>query len=141
MINDDNTKNDLVVDTISGQTLNLSLIGDRVVILLDKATDHTTTESGILIPLSELSETDGGRLTTRTSSQQYLMSGTVVGMSKFSSLKFEEQHTSITNGDRVYLSKSAVSPAYQFFPERSNLVIDFTGYICVPHTLIEAKIN
>lgn len=141
MKNENNTKNDLVVDTTNGEKITLTLTGDRVVVLLDKATDHTVTESGILVPLSELAETDGGRLTTRTSSQQYLMSGMVVGMSKFSSLKFEEQHTPVTTGDRVYLSKSAVSPAYQFFPERSNLVIDFTGYICVPHTLIEAKIN
>lgn len=119
----------------------LTLLGDRVVILLDKANDHTVTESGILVPLAELTETDGGRLTTRTSSQQYLMMGTVIALSEFSSSKFKEQSSPIAVGDRVYLSKAAVSPTYQFYPERNSLVIDFTGYICVPHTLIEAKIN
>ncbi len=116
---------------------NLTLLGDRVIILLDKAQDHTKTEHGILIPLNELAETDGGKITTRTSSKMYLSKGTVLSLSATSKEKLPELNVN----DRVYVTETANSPSYQFFPNRDRLVQDFEGYICIPHVLIEAKIN
>jgi len=120
---------------------NIELIGDRVWIKLDEAQDHTTTESGILIPLNELTETDGGRVTTRPSDKKHLLKGTVVALSAYAATKFKELETSLSPGDKVYISKNAINAAYAFYPIRNALVIDFTGDICIPHTLIEAKIN
>ena len=120
---------------------NIELIGDRVWIKLDEAQDHTTTSTGILIPLNELTETDGGRITTRPSDKKHLLKGTVVALSPYASTKLNELSTTLLPNDRVYISKNALNSAYAFYPVRDALVIDFTGDICIPHTLIEAKIN
>lgn len=129
------TKRDMVNDTT-----NIQLIGDRVLIQLDLAEDHTITDSGIVIPLAELTETDGGRITTRTSNQTFLYKGTVVNISEYAKSKFREYGVEVNVNDRVFISKNALSPAHQFFIDRDKLVLDFTGMVCIPHTLIEAKI-
>lgn len=120
---------------------NIELIGDRIWVKLDEAEDHTTTESGILIPLNELTETDGGRVTTRPSDKKHLSKGTIVAIAPYAARKLADLDASLSPGDKVYISKMAITASYQFYPKRDALVIDFSGDICIPHTLIEAKIN
>lgn len=119
----------------------IDLIGDRIWIKLDEATEHTTTESGILIPLNELTETDGGRVSTRPSSKKHLLKGTIIQMSNFAAKKLTELDTTLKEGDKVYVSKNVAHAGYEFDAKRNALVVDFTGDICIPHNLIEAKIN
>lgn len=115
---------------------NFELLGDRVLIKLDEHPSHTTTESGIVIPQFEATTTDGGKPTSTLSKMKYLYQGTVIQLSPYA----QEKLPSITPSTRVYITPSALSPAYQFFLDRSKLVIDFDGHICIPHTLIEAKL-
>lgn len=117
-------------------TQQFELLGDRVLIKLDEHPQHTTTESGIVIPQFEAATTDGGKPTAILSKMKYLYQGTVVALSKYA----QEKLPSITPSTRVFIVPSTLSPAYQFFMDRSKLVIDFDGHICIPHTLIEAKI-
>lgn len=131
------TKKDLVLDIESKFTL----IGDRVLILLDEAQGHTVTESGITIPLNELVATDSGRMSTETSAQKHLASGTIISVGTTASQKLTDANISLAALDRVYVAPSALSKGYYFFPDRTKLVQDFNGYVCIPHTLIEAKIN
>jgi len=109
-----------------------TFLGDRVWVKLDKATDHTTTKSGIVIPLSELTETDGGRITTRPSGRTHLSQGTVMGISKLAST-----NTGIKVGDRVYVAERVVTRDYQFFPSRDQLVQEFDGDILISYNYIE----
>lgn len=119
-----------------------TLLGDRVVVLLDEMQDHTRTDSGILIPKNELAETDGGKVTTRTSGDKHLPQGTVIAVSSYSNSKFEEMNGfALVPGDRVYVTKTALSQSYYFYPDRTKMIQDFDGHVCVPHILIEAKLT
>lgn len=115
----------------------ITLLGDRVLIKLDKAVDHTLTESGILLPRTELAETDGGKLTTRLSNKNHLPQGTIILMSK----KAQELLSEVSINDKVYVADHALNTSNYFYPDRTKLVQEFEGYICIPHILIEAKLN
>lgn len=115
---------------------NITLLGDRVIILLDKLEDHTTTDAGIVVPFFQNIESDGGRPDTKVSNLKYLSKGTIVAMSDYAKEKLPQ----LSPSTRVFVNPSAVSPSYQFFHKRNGLVEEFEGYIVVPHTLIEAII-
>lgn len=118
---------------------NMTLLGDRTLILLDKEED-TTTQSGIIIPKMKLKETDGGKLRSEPDSDYYTLQGTILNMSSYASEKLSEIKSPLSIGDKVLVSKTAKQEGFQFFPDRSKLVQYFKGIICLPHTLIEAKI-
>lgn len=120
---------------------NFTLLGDRILVQLDQQPDHTHLSSGIVVPLLDNVESDGGRPIVKTSSLQYLSSGTVISMSPLSSKRLEESLVPLQVGDRVYVPLHCVSPQYQFLMNRSSLFSSFTGVICVQSALIEAKIN
>lgn len=117
----------------------IQLLGDRTVILLEEAKDHTVTSGGITVPLSTVYETDGGRLATKTSARKHLSKGKIVLMSPLAETKLKESIPDIKIGDTVYVPEGAHSTAYQFYPSKNALVLDYKGYICVPHSLIEAR--
>lgn len=124
------------------EKINFDLIGDRILIKLDQALDHTVTESGIVIPLSKLAESDGGRVVTELSKQKHLPQGTVVSIGKQATKKLEELSETLSVGDRVYVSAQVFnSKSYDFAIDRSQLLSDNDGHVCVPHVLIEAKIK
>lgn len=118
-------------------------MGDRVLVQLDKAEDHTVTTKGIIVPLSELSQKDSGGYTTVTSPRKYLAQGTVLHVSKLAS---EHLAKSIDNpnqiiGKKVLLTEHAVSNSFAFYEDKSSLVRDFEGLVAIPHNLIEAVLN
>lgn len=115
----------------------LTLLGDRVVVQLDELADHTITDAGIVVPLFQNIESDGGRPDTKVSNLKYLPKGTIVNISQFAKERLPE----LNIGDRVFVVPSVVAPAYQFFSKRNGLVENFEGTISIPHTYIEAKIN
>ena len=117
------------------------LIGDRVVIALDKQDSHTKTSSGLEIPLYYNTESDGGKPIAKVSDKRYLAKGTIHAISSYSASKLQELGVHLSVGDRVYINHATVSPNYQFFEHREQLVQDFEGLICVSHLHIEAKIN
>lgn len=116
---------------------NITLLGDRVVIQLDKMLDHTITSSGVMVPNTELTETDGGKLTTRLSNKSHVPQGTV----QLLSAKAQELLPELKIGDKVFVAQHSLNSSNYFYPDRTKLIQDFEGYICIPHTLIEAKIN
>jgi len=120
---------------------NINLIGNRVLILLDKEPEHTTTSSGLLIPQFTYEETDGGKLKAKASDLTYLSQGTVVSISTYAKDLLSRENTDLNVGDRVYVSTNAVSPQYQFFLDRSTKILSFDGYIAIPTSLIEAIIK
>lgn len=132
-------KKGLDPDTIS----NIELLGDRILVLLDNAQDHTTTSSGLIVPLNDIVETDGGRLKTETSKRKHLTSGTVVLIAEQAASKLQDTKSNIKVGDKVYVTEMVGKnvSSYQFFVDRSKLVQDFSGLVCIPHIMIEAKIN
>lgn len=135
-MNQENLRNDLDhgIDKFT-------LIGDRILVLLDEAKGHTITESGIEIPLNDVVATDSGRATTETSNHKHLNRGVVLLVGALAAKKLEEQEFTIKPGDKVYVNPSAQQKNFYFFPSREVLVQDFKGYVCIPNTLIEAKIN
>lgn len=121
--------------------LPFQLLGDRILIQLDELPDHSVTPLGIHVPHFLNIETDGGRPDVKVSNLKHVPKGTILAMSPLAAKKLEEQASSLRPGDKVFVVSSAVSPSYQFFPTRDQIVQDFTGIICVPHSLIEAKLN
>lgn len=126
-----------------GTINSLSLIGDRVLIMLDEALDHTKLDSGIIVPLNTIVEKDSGRLGTELSKRKHLTKGTIISLSPTSASKLEELQIPLQAGDRVYVNEMVMKTpsSYQFFINRDKLVQDFDGVVCIPHVLIEAKIN
>lgn len=131
----------------TGEILNelnqkVTILGDRILIKLDEAQDHTVTESGIAIPLNEVYETDGGRLKTRTSDRKHLAQGTVLAIGDQAVENLAKLNIILGKKDKVFLSHTALNQkAFYFFTRRDKLVQDFDGLIAIPHTLIEAKYN
>lgn len=115
----------------------IELLGDRVWVKLEQVKSHTTTESGIVIPLNELTETDGGRVTTRASNRKHLSRGVIIKMSA----KAKELLPNLGEGDKVYVNDRVVHKDYQFFPVRNQLVQEFEGDVVISTNHIEAKIN
>lgn len=116
----------------------IQLIGQRVLIQLDAHPSHTTTSSGLLVPQYDVVTTEGGRLKSQLSENRYLSVGTILQISPDAAKSTEA--STLTTGQKVYVNPSAVSPHYQFFLDRSSLVLDFTGLISVPPQLIEAYV-
>lgn len=115
----------------------LEILGDRVVIKLDEAADHTVTEGGIIVSLFEEGVTEGGRPDPRISKKRFLPKGEVVNISA----QAQEKLPTVKVGDQVYITARAATPDYQFLPDRSQLVEDWTGLVSVSHVLVEAKIK
>lgn len=130
-------------DTDLGIISDLELVGDRVIIKLDQAEDHTRTESGLLIPLNQNVEKESGRVGSRLSKRKHLATGTVLALSDYASNKIAEYGAEIKPGDKVYVTEMSANnvSTFQFFPDRRKLVQDFQGYIIIPHTQIEAKVK
>lgn len=139
MNKEESLKRGLDLDTIS----NLSLIGDRILIVLDEALEHTKLDSGLIIPLNTIVEKDSGRLGTELSKRKHLTKGTILSLSPTSEAKLKELESPLKVGDRVYVNEMILktTSSYQFFINRDKLVQDFDGVVCIPHVLIEAKIN
>ncbi len=135
-------KKDLDLDTEKQKMDNkFTLIGDRVLVALDEALDHTQTKSGLFIPLNTLKESESGKMTTETSKRKHLSQGTIVQLGSKAVSNFNTLGEDPKVGDKVMLSEQALNSSYHFYPDRSRLVQDFQGYVCIPHTLIEAIIN
>lgn len=117
----------------------LQLIGDRILVQLDEQVDHEVTEAGLINPLTELEQTDGGRYNSKISSRRFVAAGIIKKISDFSAKKLEELGVEIKEGDRVYVDHRAASEQYAFFIKR-GLVKTFSGLVSIPHVYIEAKI-
>lgn len=137
-MNVENTKNDLAPGTGNED---LEIIGDRIVIQLDEAKGHTVTAAGVVIPLNDVIEKDSGKLGTATSDKKHLAKGTVLGIGEAAYNKLKDNYTTLNIGDRVFVNPRSHNKDFYFFLNRDVLVQDFEGVICIPHTLIEAKIK
>lgn len=115
----------------------IKLLGDRVVIKLDELEEHTTTESGLIVPLSTIYETDSGRVKARTSAQKHVYEGVIVLMSDLAKEKL-----GLEEGARVYVSDNVLSSkAFHFYFDRQKLVQTFDGHVSIPYHLIEAVVT
>lgn len=102
---------------------------------------HTKTAAGLEIPLNDLAETEGGKVTTRPSKLRYYAEGIVITAGSLATKKLAEENVTLSPGDTVLVSKQVLnSDSFHFYTDRSKPVQDFKGLICIPHTLIEAKI-
>ena len=120
---------------------NIELLGDRVIIKLDEAQDHTV-KNGIIIPINTVVESEGGRVKTELSNQRHLAKGTIVQISQVASTKLQESNVDLKENDRVYVSHQVInSSSYHWKNDRSKLLSEFEGLVCIPHSLIEAKIK
>lgn len=123
---------------VNGILNKLQLLGDRVLIKVDEIADHSITESGIIVPSAELTETDGGRISSRPTAEKRLSKGTILALS---SKAAEESKLEVN--DRVYFSKNGLNAGFDFDINRNTLasspLVD-KSVICIPSTMIEAKI-
>lgn len=109
----------------------IKLLGDRTMIRLQQATDQTVLPSGLVNPVFENYETDGGKASSRISNKHYLTIGVVL-VTTSPDLKV---------GDTVTVMPSSANRNYFFPLDRSQLQPPFDGTILVPNSHIECKIN
>jgi co-chaperonin GroES (HSP10) len=113
------------------------LQGNRVIVQLDKETSLSSTSSGIEIPSSKFTQTDGGKLAVEPTPLTFLPKGTVIHVSNAAQ---EFLSPKLSPGDKVFVSTSAASPQYHFPLNRDVKPPFFDGVISVPANLIEAII-
>lgn len=113
-----------------------TVLGERVLVQLDKMQDHTVTDKGVVVPHFINIEASNGMPEAKASNLEYLSVGTVESIPEKVS-----QSTGLSVGDRVFVAPSVVSPSYQFFSKRTGLVEPFEGLILIPPAYIEAKLN
>lgn len=113
----------------------MRLLGDRVIIQLDKAESHTTTQDGLIIPLNELYTSEGGKVVSTTSAKRFLNKGVVLNVSSYVNDKMMEMNKiTLSKDDRVYISPSGNDAHYHYNKE---LTSPFDGVVCIPFALIE----
>ena len=118
----------------------MKLLGNRVLIQLDKEVDHTKLASGIEVPKVKYEETDGGKLRAKVDRFGFLAQGTIVDASALAKKSLADEDVTIESGTKVLVNPVAVSDNYQFFQDRSTKIQLFDGLIDVPSSLIEAII-
>lgn len=116
----------------------LSITRDKLLVLLDEAPTHTTTESGIMIP--QFQATDNPTK-PQVSTRKHLFKGTVIKLSPVAKKRFEEWLTPLKEGDKVYISPSAYQEHTQFFLERDGIALPFQGILILSPEQIEAIIH
>ncbi len=107
----------------------IKLLGDRTLLKLLQAEDHTTLPGGLIKPQFENYETDGGKASSRISSRKYLSIGIVLATNS----------PDLKVGDTITVMPSCANPTYFFPLDRSQLAPTFDGTILVPNTMIECK--
>ena len=107
----------------------IKLLGDRTLLKLQKAEDHTTLPGGLIKPQFENYETDGGKASSRISDRRYLSIGTVLATNS----------PDLKVGDGITVLPSCANINYFFSMDRSQLASTFDGTILVPNTMIECK--
>lgn len=121
----------------------LSLLGDRVLVKLDRVPDYVT-ESGLTIPKYENITTEGGRPAVKRSSATHAAAGTIIALSPkaHEALLKDPASPKVPEGKRVLVTPStAFSEHYSFYPVRNSTTLPASDIICIPHNLIEAFIN
>mgnify|MGYP003402269495 CR=1 FL=1 len=118
----------------------MKLLGNRILIQLDKEDSNTTLPSGIEVPFVKFEETDGGKLKARVTNEPYLAQGTVIDISDYALKLLKDEGYALAVGDRVLVNPMSVSPNYQFFTDRSSKVLLFDGKISIPTSHLEAII-
>lgn len=118
--------------TIGSSQTKFTLLGDFYLILLDQ---YVPTSGLINLKYNKYTS-DSGREAAELDSNAYLPKGTIVQIGAQAANPYN-----LKVGDKVYIAPSALTPHYQFFPERNSAVIDFTGLIKVSLPHIEAIIN
>lgn len=117
------------------------LIGDRILVQLDKVQDESS-DSILIKPLIENGESDGGRPTAHVSNKEYVPKGTILSISHYSREKLESIKASLKVGDKVLISPRAATPEYYFFENRNSYSPqEFKGIVAIPHVFIEAKLT
>jgi co-chaperonin GroES (HSP10) len=137
IMNEEIIKKDMALDIENKFTL----LGDRILVQLDAAPEVTTLESGVLLPSTEVYETEGGRQATRSAGTKYLTQGTVIALSALSNSKLAESGIQLSPGDKVYVSSHSINSSFYFSIDRTQLSPIFSGLVAIPHVHIEAKLN
>lgn len=120
------------------------LLGNRVIVKVHTEEEITATASGLLTPGFEIYGTDGAKLRSKPSENNLLAKGTVELISKQASTLLAQEDSPISVGDEIYFSSAVLSNihSYRFQMDRTKKVVkEDEMYICIPTSLIEAKIN
>lgn len=115
---------------------NYKFTHDRVLI---KLKEEVPNPNEIYIPLTFLDQTDGGKIISRGSDNKYLAKGVIVNASSTALDILSKDNISLN--DEVLLIAASLQPQYIFYPNRDVLTPKHEGYVLVPSSFIEAKIE
>lgn len=128
------------------ETLNLNnykILGQKGVLirLLPYRSETTTTAEGIIIPLYENYETEGGRPASRIKSEdKYSTIGEVLQISDKAQLILNEEKMDIKVGDYISIPLVHKHPSNQFLLSKNDSVSEFEGYLTIYPNMVQAKI-
>lgn len=121
---------------------NYEVVGSRgILIKLEPYKNPTSiTDEGILIPLYENYETDGGRPDSRIKENEFSLIGKILQISLKSQEILEREKMDLKIGDYVGISPMHMHQSNWFLVERDTPVSKFTGYLRIDPTMIDSKI-
>ena len=112
-----------------------------ILIKLEEYPDQVTTnEAGVIIPIYENYETEGGRPASKITGSMFSNVGTILQISDMAVELLKQDKIDIKVGDRVSIHRNQQHPSNQFLPENMQ-VVDFVGYVLVSSSMIQSKIK
>ena len=97
-------------------------------------------EAGVIQPLFENYETDGGKWDSKIRIDNYSSIGKVLQISSKAQDLLTEEQMDIKIGDKIAIYLSHKNPANQFLVDRSKPVEEFQGYMTIAPAMIQSKI-
>lgn len=120
---------------------NHEILGPKILIkLIPYKESISTNEAGILIPLYENYETDGGRPAARIKEDEYSCVGKVIQIPKAAKDYLDSEKMEVSVGDMITISHNQKHPSNQFLVNKDVQVQEFEGYLIIHPSLIQSKI-
>jgi len=102
--------------------------------------DYETNDLGVIIPLYENYESDGGRPAARIKEDTYSSVGEVIQISEKAKQIMAEELMNYKVGDLVSISAQQKHPSNQFLVDKDKVVANFSGYLILHPSMIQSKI-
>lgn len=121
------------------------IVGSKGILikLFPYPTDSTINSAGIIVPLYENYESDGGRPASRITTENFSNIGEVIQISSKAQQYLEEEKMDIKVGDIVSIGREHKHPSNQFLPKnvQTQHPSDYEGYMIVHFNAIQSKIK
>lgn len=121
---------------------NHKIFGHRGILikLYEYEEEFSTNEAGIITPLYEAYETDGGRPDAKLRTDKFSAVGKIVQISKAAQDLLNQEEMDLKIGDVISIHKAYLSGANEFLVNKDTPNQKFEGYLLIHPNMIQSQI-